>query len=304
MDGQTLRNLQEAYMEVVENQQLDELSVNRMIAYTKKAEKNRDELNKKWDKGTATPKERKKVFDREEGEARAERKIKQKTGKNSHQMNALDRLKAAVKKEQVDIYDIILSHLLDEGYAETPEAAEVIMVNMSEEWVEDIMERMDPEERAMRRELAADKRASKMDAKVGAKYAGSEAQSAAKADKKSKGKHIHGTVDESSHLETDPKKRQKNNEKAVEDMKKTKGYADMVKAARKHFDEETISERELDPTETSEKERLVKGMKKSAADFKARYGKRWKNVMYATATKQAKDGMDTSKSDRRYGVER
>ena len=36
--------------------------------------------------------------------------------------------------EQVDIYDIILSHLLDEGYAETVEAAEVIMVNMSEYW--------------------------------------------------------------------------------------------------------------------------------------------------------------------------
>ena len=36
--------------------------------------------------------------------------------------------------ESYDIYDIILSHLLDEGYAETPEAAEAIMVNMSEEW--------------------------------------------------------------------------------------------------------------------------------------------------------------------------
>jgi hypothetical protein len=36
--------------------------------------------------------------------------------------------------ESCDIYDIILSHLLDEGYAETPEAAEAIMVNMSEEW--------------------------------------------------------------------------------------------------------------------------------------------------------------------------
>ena len=39
----------------------------------------------------------------------------------------------------VDIYDIILSHLLDEGYAETPEAAEVIMVNMSEEWRQSII---------------------------------------------------------------------------------------------------------------------------------------------------------------------
>jgi hypothetical protein len=33
-----------------------------------------------------------------------------------------------------DLYDLILSHLLDEGYAETVEAAESIMVNMSEDW--------------------------------------------------------------------------------------------------------------------------------------------------------------------------
>ena len=42
--------------------------------------------------------------------------------------------KEIIRKEDFDIYDIILSHLLDEGYAETPEAAEAIMVNMSEEW--------------------------------------------------------------------------------------------------------------------------------------------------------------------------
>ena len=41
--------------------------------------------------------------------------------------------------ESYDIYDIILSHLLDEGYAETPEAAEAIMVNMSEEWRDSII---------------------------------------------------------------------------------------------------------------------------------------------------------------------
>ncbi len=46
----------------------------------------------------------------------------------------------ATANEEVDIYDIILSHLLDEGYAETPEAAEAIMVNMSEEWRESIVE--------------------------------------------------------------------------------------------------------------------------------------------------------------------
>ena len=44
------------------------------------------------------------------------------------------------QKEQVDIYDIILSHLLDEGYADTEQAAEAIMVNMSEDWREGIVE--------------------------------------------------------------------------------------------------------------------------------------------------------------------
>jgi hypothetical protein len=39
-----------------------------------------------------------------------------------------------------DIYDVILSHLLDEGYAESVEQAEVIMVNMSEDWRESIVE--------------------------------------------------------------------------------------------------------------------------------------------------------------------
>jgi len=44
------------------------------------------------------------------------------------------------QKEQTDLYDIILSHLLDEGYADTEQAAQVIMVNMSEDWRESICE--------------------------------------------------------------------------------------------------------------------------------------------------------------------
>ena len=39
-----------------------------------------------------------------------------------------------------DLYDIILSHLLDEGYADTQESALAIMGNMSEEWIESICE--------------------------------------------------------------------------------------------------------------------------------------------------------------------
>ena len=62
--------------------------------------------------------------------------------------NKAARRAAALNKEQVDIYDIILSHLLDEGYADTNEAAIAIMANMSEEWREDIMEVLDTPEKA------------------------------------------------------------------------------------------------------------------------------------------------------------
>lgn len=72
------------------------------------------------------------------GKVRSDDEIKKEKGGKEF----LDRLAAAKKKmkEQLDIYDIILSHLLDEGYAETLESAEVIMANMSEEWVETIIE--------------------------------------------------------------------------------------------------------------------------------------------------------------------
>jgi len=43
------------------------------------------------------------------------------------------------KNEEVDLYDVILSHLLDEGYADTYESAEAIMVNMSEDWKNSII---------------------------------------------------------------------------------------------------------------------------------------------------------------------
>lgn len=43
-------------------------------------------------------------------------------------------------KEEVDVYDVILSHLLDEGYADSVESAEKIMVNMSEGWRDEIIE--------------------------------------------------------------------------------------------------------------------------------------------------------------------
>jgi hypothetical protein len=37
-------------------------------------------------------------------------------------------------------FDIIMGHLINEGYADSEEDAAVIMVNMSEEWKESIVE--------------------------------------------------------------------------------------------------------------------------------------------------------------------
>ena len=51
----------------------------------------------------------------------------------------------------------------------------------------------------------------------------------------------------------------------------------------------SLNERKLSKGEEKEKERVVKGMKKSKKDFKKRYGDDAESVMYATATKIAKD---------------
>ena len=49
----------------------------------------------------------------------------------------------------------------------------------------------------------------------------------------------------------------------------------------------TIEEDRMNDAEKAKKEDIVKSMKKGMAGFKDRYGDRAKNVMYATATKQA-----------------
>ena len=51
----------------------------------------------------------------------------------------------------------------------------------------------------------------------------------------------------------------------------------------------SLNERKLTKGEKKEKEKVVKGMKKSKGDFKKRYGKDAESVMYATATKIAKE---------------
>jgi hypothetical protein len=41
--------------------------------------------------------------------------------------------------QSFDPFDVVLGHLIDEGYADTEEAALKIMTNMSEEWKESII---------------------------------------------------------------------------------------------------------------------------------------------------------------------
>jgi len=46
----------------------------------------------------------------------------------------------AFQANSFDLFDVVIGHLLDEGYADTEEAALVIMSNMSEEWRDSIIE--------------------------------------------------------------------------------------------------------------------------------------------------------------------
>ena len=62
-----------------------------------------------------------------------------------------------------------------------------------------------------------------------------------------------------------------------------------AKELQQHMNE-PATERELTKGEEKKKEKYVKGMKKSKGDFKDRYGKDADAVMYATATKMAKEG--------------
>ena len=165
MDAQELCNLQEAYNQVY---QLDEISLKtKMKAYAATRDVDADyvhgdKVHSQGDriKANIVKKHGEKAGEHAErhaavsnfgrGTPRAKPRIEKnrtyrttKAGKMHGQDQAkLKRdlqYKRSSRNEEYDIYDVILSHLLDEGYAETPEAAEAIMVNMSEEWRNSIL---------------------------------------------------------------------------------------------------------------------------------------------------------------------
>ncbi len=78
------------------------------------------------------------------------------------------------RKEEIDLYDTVFSHLLDEGYADTEAAAETIMEYMSEEWVDSIIEEKNENEKKKwnKGQTLKDPRAQKIyDRMTGAKQA-------------------------------------------------------------------------------------------------------------------------------------
>jgi hypothetical protein len=126
MDTQDLRNLQEAYMEVVMNEGLGGAKdPNRQESRDKEDEEIRRTFIERLKK-RETPEQRQETADEAEEFLRKHPRRRR------------------TQKEQADLYDIILSHLLDEGYADCLGSAEIILENMSEEWLEDIIEEKKP----------------------------------------------------------------------------------------------------------------------------------------------------------------
>ena len=124
MREQEVRNLWEAYLEVCENQQLDEVSdelvgraVNKRIAAT----------------GAANDAE---MRDRTPENMRASVRAGE---KEASMKTAAAKRRKRINNEETDLFDAILEHLVSEGYADTNESALVIMANMSEEWKQSIL---------------------------------------------------------------------------------------------------------------------------------------------------------------------
>jgi len=150
MDAQDFRSLQEAYLKVVENQQLDEAKEDSDMSPVVKRQVRNNRIRS--DETTTEPElqtSRRVMHTAMRGQKKPEAKSRPTgSGKygamNRRGMSTSDKFRKEVlkrgMKEELDLYDIILSHLLDEGYAETQEQAEVIMVNMSEDWRESICE--------------------------------------------------------------------------------------------------------------------------------------------------------------------
>jgi hypothetical protein len=152
MDAQNFRSLQEAYLDVYPEldegykrysnkkvfDKMDKLKSKGDLESIGRAGQIRDKLIRRG--FSAQDPEREERFNRNKSEKyKRSKTVSDNIEKKKSFPNRLTRSDRQGIHDSYDYYDIILSHLLDEGYAETPEAAEAIMVNMSEEWRDSII---------------------------------------------------------------------------------------------------------------------------------------------------------------------
>ena len=154
MNAQDFRSLQEAYMDVVMNEEKRKYPYgkvsdqNRRMERKASAETNPEKQDAEYEKANRHFGIHKRVgnlpyhkLGNKENRLQPNEKIP-KTKETNRFANRLMRSDGQGIRDsyEYDLYNLILSHLLDEGYADTQEAAESIMVNMSEDWRESIVE--------------------------------------------------------------------------------------------------------------------------------------------------------------------
>jgi hypothetical protein len=78
-------------------------------------------------------------------------------GKGRGTVTKAENEKRIQQNQDVDLFDLIKGHLIDEGYAETEEAALAIMANMTEEWRNEIVEQSSARSREFEKKLPAER---------------------------------------------------------------------------------------------------------------------------------------------------
>jgi hypothetical protein len=137
MREQEVRELYEAYLQVhqVQEEEVEELNEGRTTSLSALS---RESQKRKDDKKRGRPETESEIHSRlmmgkfrpgasQEERAEGGRQVLKDRGK-------------VPKKGGKDMFEHILEHLVSEGYADTEQAAEAIMVNMSEDWRESIVE--------------------------------------------------------------------------------------------------------------------------------------------------------------------
>ena len=145
MNSQDIVNLSEVYQSLYEGK--TPVSRSTDMRYPKKT--GEEKANRRADVLSNSPDAKKRrqantirnriktVVDRDNAEARSD------AFKTMHGKEVRKRIEIAKQlNNSVDLYDIVIEHLINEGFVSTVEDAQVIMANMSEEWRNDIMEQL------------------------------------------------------------------------------------------------------------------------------------------------------------------